>query len=69
METKPVKSSNIEAVGYDAKERRLKVVFKSGGAWHYDRVPEETYQALMAAESVGKYFRQSVQGQFKGSRA
>lgn len=69
MDMKPVKSSNLEAVGYDEKERRLKVQFKKGGTWVYEDVPAGVHESLMRAESVGRYFAGNISGKYRGARA
>lgn len=60
MERKIVQSSNLDSVGYDAKEKLLEIKFKWGGTYQYLNVPEEIYQELMSAKSVGKYFNQNI---------
>ena len=60
-----VDSTLISEVGYDADLEKLSVVFKStGGKYIYSGVPQETYDALMAAGSVGGYFLKNVKGKF-----
>lgn len=52
----------------DAGKRRdqpqLVIDFKSGGTYVYDGVPREAYDALIAADSVGKHFHQHIRGKF-----
>lgn len=62
----PVKSSNIEAIGYRGTE--LFVRFKGGGLYTYAGVPSEVYHGLLSSESPGGYFRSKVRGQFKHSQ-
>lgn len=61
MERKPVKSSNIKSIGYDAKTRKLEVEFNSG-VYSYDNVSPEKHSALMASESVGGYLHTHIKG-------
>lgn len=65
---KPVKSSNIEAVGYDAATRKLTVHFKNGSKHDYADVPADTHAAMMKADSVGGFFHKHVRSAFKSSR-
>ena len=66
MQHKQVKSSNIESVAYDAATKTLEVKFRGSEAMHrYAGVPQETYDRLMAADSVGKTFHRSVKGKFE----
>lgn len=64
----PVRSSNIEAVGYDQPTRVLTVRFKSGQAHAYDGVSPEHHAALMRAESVGKHFHAHIRSAFASRR-
>lgn len=53
----PVESSQIKAVGYDAETQTLAVQFTRGDAiYHYPLVPKGAYMAMMACDSVGKFF-------------
>lgn len=49
-----VDSSNISAIGHAGLT--LSVTFKNGKTYHYANVPEEKYQALLAASSKGSHF-------------
>lgn len=55
-----VESSMIHAVGYDPERRLLEVVFNSGRVYCYEQVPPEVYEALMAAESKGRFMRAAI---------
>lgn len=57
MEREYVESSLIASVGYDSSVSILEVEFKNGGAiWQYFDVPENTYNELRNAGSIGKFF-------------
>ena len=61
IEMKPVKSSQIASVGYDAGTKTLAILFVGGkSAYHYANVDPETFAALSAAESVGSYFHNHI---------
>lgn len=64
IEKKPVTSSNIEAIGYDEETQTLRVWFKNGGAYDYDKVPKEEFEALQNASSVGSYFASNIKGKY-----
>jgi len=68
MELTPVESSHIAAIGYDPVERRLRIVFKTSGAYDYDDVPPEAHHALMKAESIGKHFCAHIKPHFSASK-
>lgn len=55
LDWKPIpKSSNIDAVAHDGEA--LCVRFKSGQAYRYPGEPASTVDAMLKAESAGKYF-------------
>jgi len=62
---KSVNSSLLSEVGYDADLEKLTVIFKkSGGKYVYSGVPQETYNLMMAAESLGGYFLKNIKPKF-----
>lgn len=61
-ELKPVKSSNIEAIGYEHGE--LHVKFRNGGHYVYDGVPGSLHAGLLAADSKGAYLIEKIRGTF-----
>ena len=70
MDYKPVESSQIAEVGYDAETETLGIKFQPtrkqkdagqpGSEYHYSSVEPDTHVALVTAESVGKYFGQFI---------
>lgn len=68
MQRKPVKSTNVESIGYDLETKTLQVEFKSGGIYQYAGVPPEMYAELLAAESVGRFVSQVIRAGRKGLR-
>jgi hypothetical protein len=54
----PVESSQIHSVGH--KSGKLYVKFHKGSIYEYDGVKEEQYQAMLAAESTGKFFNSEI---------
>lgn len=60
----PVVSSNLSSVGYEAETQTLYVTFTNGSTYTYEAVPEDVYQGLLSAESVGKYLNQNVKGHY-----
>ncbi|MCW2275130.1 KTSC domain-containing protein [Rhodoblastus acidophilus] len=65
MHMKPVKSSMISQVGYDAAKKVLHVHFPSGAQYEYHEVEPETHLALISAKSIGQHFIKHVRGVFK----
>lgn len=69
MDFTPVESSNLSEVGYDRLTRILGVRFKKGGGlYHYLDVGPETHDALMAADSKGKFLALDIKGRFNFER-
>lgn len=52
----PVKSSQVESVGYDAASKTLAVKFiRTPATYHYHDVSAEKFADLQKAESVGSF--------------
>lgn len=64
IELKPVQSSNIKAIGYDAISRTLAVQF-ANATYHYLAVDAELYDAFLCADSKGKFFQQHILRHFE----
>ena len=60
MEYFSVSSSNVAAVGYESGTNTLGVRFHDGSEYHYFGVPEEVFDGLRTASSVGSYLDQNV---------
>lgn len=66
MEMKPVQSSNIRTIGYDAEARRLRIEFGSGKTYAYEGVPAEEHEALIGAPSIGSHFARHIRSKYPG---
>jgi hypothetical protein len=56
-----VRSSAIEAMGYDPERQWLEVRWKGQQqVYRYYRVPAEVYQELQQADSLGTYMNEQV---------
>lgn len=53
-----VKSSAIRSVGYDPDTKILSIEFNHGKVYDYLDVPEETFEEMLKAPSVGKFYNQ-----------
>jgi KTSC domain len=60
MERQSVESSNLASVGYDAENEILEIEFNHGGVYQYFDVPENIYESLMNADSLGQYFDRNI---------
>jgi hypothetical protein len=64
MEMKSVKSSNVESIGYDSSTKTMAVKYLNGGLYHYEGVPSEVHENLMASKSIGSTLARSVIGKY-----
>jgi|LakMenEpi03Aug12_release.lakeMendotaPanAssembly.Ray.scaffolds.fasta_scaffold628843_1 lysyl-tRNA synthetase class 2 len=60
-----VQSSAILAIGYD--DNTLRIVFNSGRDYLYHDVPQDVFQDLELAESIGRYFNTHIRDNFESS--
>jgi hypothetical protein len=60
MDHVAVSSSTVSAVGYDEASNTLGVRFLNGTEYHYFGVPQDVFEGLRSATSVGQYFDQNV---------
>ena len=60
-----VQSSALEQVSYDERAHTLCATFReTGRTYLYQDVPQELYDGLIFAESLGRYFNTHIQGRF-----
>jgi KTSC domain-containing protein len=59
-----VDSSVFVSVAYRGDQRQLFLRFHSGKVYRYFGFPPERYDELLAAESKGRYFAESIRGKF-----
>ena len=69
MTYQPVSSSCIAELGYDLSDKTLAVRFHGGREYWYAGIAPETYQALLTAGSIGKYFNAEVRDAYPHQRA
>ncbi len=65
---KPVKSSNIQSIGYDAETHKMQVTFSNGGIYEYEKVSPAEHQAFAEADSHGSHFAKHVRPHFVGKK-
>lgn len=68
MRLKPVDSEMLLAAGYDEKSHSLFAEFRTGETYRYKNVPSFVYQALMDADSKGRFMRKYVLGRYDYER-
>lgn len=64
MQRKPVESSQIRSIGYDAATETLEVEFKGGEVWQYSHFPQQMWLEFESAPSIGKYFSSQIRARF-----
>ena len=64
----PVRSSALAAVGYDAERCLLHIRFRHTGLYTYQNVPPDVFEALLAAESKGRFYNQYIRNAFEQYR-
>jgi hypothetical protein len=62
-----VKSEMFSHAGF-SEETGAYLTFGNGTTYVYPTIPKDTYEALRAAESMGKYFIKNIRGQHTGAK-
>jgi hypothetical protein len=61
MDMQPVKSSAINAVGYDPETHTMHVEFRDGAKYEYGPgIMPADHEALVGAPSIGRHFQRHV---------
>lgn len=64
IEKVPVTSSNIEAIGYDKETETLRIWFKAGSLYNYEKVPEYIFSEFKVSPTLGSYFAGIIKGKY-----
>jgi hypothetical protein len=64
---KRIDSDTIYSVRYDESAKLLTVITARGIGHEFKNVPQETYDAFMAADAKDDYFQKSIQGSFEST--
>jgi hypothetical protein len=59
-----VESTTLATVAYDEARELLELEFRSRAIYQYFGVPAAVHQALLRADSKGRYFNQAIRGWF-----
>jgi KTSC domain len=60
-----VQSAALRSLSYDEAAHALRATFRgSGRTYVYEHVPQEVYDALMFADSLGAFFNRHIRGRF-----
>ncbi|MDQ9169376.1 KTSC domain-containing protein [Oxalobacteraceae bacterium R-40] len=69
MEMKKINAGKLRAIGYDARERALRVEFEDGTAIDYSGVGSEVWRRLSTSGSAWSYYRDNIEEEFSGVRS
>lgn len=69
MEMKRMNAGKLRAIGYDARERILRVELDDGTAIDYSHVGQETYRKLSTSAAAWSYYRDNIEEEFAGKRS
>ncbi|HEX8786535.1 MAG TPA: KTSC domain-containing protein [Telluria sp.] len=68
MEMKKINAGKLRAIGYDARERVLRVEFDDGSAIDYSGVGSEVWRRLSTSGSAWSFYRDNIEEEFAGKR-
>lgn len=68
MEMKRISSGKLRAIGYDPRQRVLRVELDDGRAIEYAAVGEEVWRRLSGSGSAWSYYRDNIEEEFAGKR-
>ena len=63
-------SQVVEVVAYDERNQVLRARYRdSGETVVYENVPQEVYESLIFANSLGGFFREHIEGRFPARKS
>lgn len=68
MEMKRINAGKLRAIGYDPRERMLRVEFDDGSAIDYSGVGNEVWRRLSTSGAAWSYYRDNIEEEFTGRR-
>lgn len=68
MEMKRINAGKLRAIGYDARERILRVELDDGTAIDYSGVGQEVWRKLSTSAAAWSYYRDNIEDEFTGKR-
>ena len=69
MEMKRINSGKLRAIGYEPRERILRVELDDGSVIDYSGVGDEVWRRLSSSGSAWSYYRDSIEEEFSGRRS
>ncbi len=68
MRRKPVVSTSLASVGYEAATRILEVEFRKGRVYQYHDVGADIVEQLMKADSKGRFMNAHIRNAYRFTR-
>lgn len=68
MEMKRVNAGKLRAIGYDRRQRRLRVELDNGILIDYSGVGEEIWRRLSTSGSAWSFYRDNIEEEFAAER-
>ena len=69
MEMKRISSGKLCAIGYEPRERTLRVELSDGSVIDYAGVGDEVWRRLSTSGSAWSYYRDNIEEEFSGRKA
>jgi hypothetical protein len=68
MDMKRINAGKLRAIGYDARERILRVEFDDGSAIDYAGVGSEVWRRFSTSGAAWSFYRDNIEEEFAGKR-
>jgi len=68
MRRKPVVSTSLASVGYEATTRILEIEFRKGRIYRYHGVGAKLFEQLMQADSKGRFMNAHIRNAYRFTR-
>jgi hypothetical protein len=69
MEMKKINAGKLRAIGYDARERILRVEFEDGSAIDYSGVGNEVWRRFSTSGVAWSFYRDNIEEEFAGRKS
>lgn len=69
MDMKKINAGKLRAIGYDARERILRVELEDGSAIDYSGVGNEVWRRFSTSGSAWSFYRDNIEEEFAGRKS
>ncbi len=69
MDMKRINAGKLRAIGYDVRERILRVELDDGSAIDYANVGQEVWRKLSTSAAAWSYYRDNIEEEFSGKKS